>query len=310
MSGFWTIYSRWFRDRLRSTIFWTVGIALVVVASAAFYPSLSGASGGGLDSGGAAMSSLLGLSQGIDPGSPLGFLWISLYANIYPWMLMALGVALGVAAIAGDEETGALEYLLAKPVTRTTVALARMACAVTILFVVSALSGLSLLVTLPLFDLDEPASTTTAAGASASTTAPDTATAVPTTTAPATTTPATTGATEGVTAVDIFNGTFSSFAVALGLAGIAFALGAATGQKGLALGVASAFGIGGYVLYTLSNMTGSLEPLTWISPWRWYVDDAMLINGLAWDVALPFLGALVGFVAGWLLFLRRDLQNP
>jgi ABC-2 type transport system permease protein len=283
MSG-WMVYRRWLRDRALSTVFWTVGIVLIVVASAAFYPSLSGVSSGGLDSGGSAMSSLLGLSKGIDPGSPLGFLWISLYANIYPWMLMALGVALGVAAIAGDEETGALEYLLAKPVTRTTVAFARFAGAVTILLVVSALSGLALALSLPLFDLDQSVTSTATDG--------------------------TTVVSPGATATDIFNGTFSSFAVGLGIAGVAFLLGGVTGRKSVALGGASAFAIGGYVLYTLSNMTGSLEALTWISPWRWYVDDAMSIFGLTWNVVLPFIAAAIGFVVGWLAFLRRDLQNP
>lgn len=283
MSG-WMVYRRWLRDRALSTVFWTVGIVLIVVASAAFYPSLSGVSSGGLDSGGSAMSSLLGLSKGIDPGSPLGFLWISLYANIYPWMLMALGVALGVAAIAGDEETGALEYLLAKPVTRTTVAFARFAGAVTILLVVSLLSGLALALSLPLFNLDQAVTSTASDG--------------------------TTVTSPGATATDIFNGTFSSFAVALGIAGVAFLLGGVTGRKSVALGGASAFAIGGYVLYTLSNMTGSLEALTWISPWRWYVDDAMSIFGLTWNVVLPFIAAAIGFVVGWLAFLRRDLQNP
>ncbi|HSN11731.1 MAG TPA: ABC transporter permease subunit [Propionibacteriaceae bacterium] len=283
MSG-WIVYRRWLRDRALSTLVWTVGIVLIVVASAAFYPSLSGVSSGGLDSGGSAMSSLLGLSQGIDPGSPLGFLWISLYANIYPWMLMALGVALGVAAIAGDEETGALEYLLAKPVTRTSVAVARFTGAVTILLVVSALSGIALALSLPLFDLDQAVTSTAADGS--------------TVTSP------------GATATDVFNGTFSSFAVGLGIAGLAFLLGGVTGRKSVALGGASAFAIGGYVLYTLSNMTGSLEPLTWISPWRWYVDDAMSIFGLTWNVVLPFVAAVIGFLVGWLVFLRRDLQNP
>ena len=111
-------------------------------------------------------------------------------------------------------------------------------------------------------------------------------------------------------AMDVFNGTFASFAVAMGIAGVAFLLGSATGRKGLAMGAASGIAIGGYVLYTLSNMTGSLEALTWVSPWRWYVDKAMLINGLAPEVLLPFVTATVGFVAGWVLFLRRDLQNP
>ena len=95
----------------------------------------------------------------------------------------------------------------------------------------------------------------------------------------------------------------------LGLAGVAFLLGAATGRKALALGVATALGVGGYVLYTLSNSTGNLKPLTWISPWRWYVADAMLIKGLTWNVALPFVLAALSLLVGWWAFLRRDLQT-
>jgi ABC-2 type transport system permease protein len=113
MSGFWHVYRRWLRDRRLSTIVWIAGIAVIVVATAAFYPTLSHASGSSLNVSGGAINSLLGLGQGIDPESPLGYLWIGLYANVYPWMLMALGVVLGVAAIAGDEDTGSLEYLLA-----------------------------------------------------------------------------------------------------------------------------------------------------------------------------------------------------
>jgi ABC-2 type transport system permease protein len=198
-------------------------------------------------------------------------------------MLMALGVVLGVAAIAGDEDTGGLEYLMSKPVTRTTVAAARYLGLVTILAVVAALSGLSLVLSLPAFDLDDPTSTK----------APD----------------GTVIHSPGAAASDVFNGTFSSFAVALGLAGIAFLIGATTGRKSLALGIATGIGLGGYVLYTLSNMTDTLEALTWLSPWRWYVDDAMLVNGLTWNVAWPFLTAGVGFILGWWGFARRDLQS-
>ncbi|RLE17628.1 MAG: hypothetical protein DRJ50_13840, partial [Actinobacteria bacterium] len=113
----------------------------------------------------------------------------------------------------------------------------------------------------------------------------------------------------GASVGDIAAGTFSSFAVALGLTGIAFLVGAVSGQKGNTLGLASAIGIGGYVLYTLSSMTGSLDFLTWVSPWRWYVDDVMLINGLTWDVALPFATAGLSLLVGWQAFLRRDLQT-
>jgi ABC-2 type transport system permease protein len=108
----------------------------------------------------------------------------------------------------------------------------------------------------------------------------------------------------------VFNGTVSSFAVATGLAGVAFLVGSATGRKGVAIGVATALGVGGYVLYTLSNMTDSPGALTWLPPWRWYIADAMLINGLTWNVVLPFLTGTASLLLGWWAFLRRDLQNP
>ena len=47
-----------------------------------------------------------------------------------------------------------------------------------------------------------------------------------------------------------------------------------------------------------------------VSPWRWYIADAMLINGLDWDVLLPFGLAVIGLLIGWQAFTRRDLQPP
>jgi hypothetical protein len=72
MSGFWRVYRRWLRDRRISTLVWAAGVVVTVVATAAFYPALSGASTDQLDTSGAGMSSLLGLGQGVDPTSPLG----------------------------------------------------------------------------------------------------------------------------------------------------------------------------------------------------------------------------------------------
>ncbi len=278
------IYRRWMIDRRLSTIVWTLGLVAVIVLTAAFYPSLSNSETSALGDSSGAMSSLMGLSAGIDPSSPLGYLWISLYANVLPMTLIALGIALGSAALAGDEETGALEYLLSKPVTRTTVALSRFAAAVTVLAFVSALSALSLIASIPAFGLDDAVSTT----------APD----------------GTVVTQPGATAGDIAAGTFAAFAVALGSLGVAYLIGGVTGRKGLATGIAAGIALGGYVLYTLSDSTGSLEALTWVSPWRWYIDDAMLLDGLTASVALPFVLALVGLLVGWWAFVHRDLQNP
>lgn len=56
-------------------------------------------------------------------------------------------------------------------------------------------------------------------------------------------------------------------------------------------------------------MTSSLDALTWFSPWRWYVDDVMLINGLTPEVLIPFGTATVSLLVGWWVFLHRDLQT-
>ncbi len=284
MSAAALMYRRSLRDRRLSTLMWALGLVGVILMTAAFYSSTADATAESLEDASGAMSTLLGLNNGIDPTSPLGFLWISLYANVVPMTLMALGIAAGTAAIAGDESTGVLEYTLARPVTRTIVALSRFAVVVTVLFVVAALTALSLSIAIPLFELGDDVTSTLADGS--------------TVTAP------------GATATDIFAGTFAAFAVGVGTAGVAYLIGCVTGRRGFTIGLSSAIAVGGYVLYTLSESTGSLEALTWISPWRWYLDDAMLINGLTWDVLLPFALALVCMLGGWQALLRRDLQNP
>jgi ABC-2 type transport system permease protein len=284
MRDTWLIYGRWMRDRRRSTIWWSVSIMLVSVVTAAFYPSLTSATSGDLGAGDSAtMSSVLGLGEGINPSTPVGFLWSFNYSNQLPWLLMALGIALGTAAIAGDEADGTLEYLLAKPVTRTQIAFARFGGMLTVLIIASIVNLVGVAATMSFFDLTTSVTVTAADG--------------------------TTSTAAGATIGDLFVGGLSAMAVGLGSASIAYFVGAATGRKGYALGVAAGFAVAGYVLYTLSNVTGSLEWLTWISPWRWFIDDAMMVNGLTLDLLWPFVLAAASLLAGWQLFLHRDLQS-
>lgn len=277
-----TLYLGWLRARLRSTVFWTLGVAAIVVSTAAFYPALKNFFADFQTQGGAGVSSLLGLTDGIDPSSPLGYLWSNLYSNVVPWMLMALGIALGAAAIAGDEEAGTLEYTLSSAATRSQILITRFAGVFTILFGVAAVSGLALLVTAPLFNLTGD-TTVTIDGQ--------------TLTNP------------GLGLSNVAVGTFAAFAVSTAEAGIAFLVGAVTGSRGRAIGVATGVAVASYVFYTLANLTGILKFLTWLSSWRWYITGAMFINGLGWEVMLPFaLAAACGGVA-WAAFKRRDLQT-
>ena len=277
-----TLYLGWLRARLRSTIFWAVGVAAILVATAAFYPALKNFFADFQRQGSTGVSSLLGLTGGIDPSSPLGYLWSNLYSNVVPWMLMALGIALGAAAIAGDEEAGTLEYTLSSTATRSQILITRFAGVFTILFGVAAVSGLALLASAPLFNLTSDV-TVTIDGK--------------TVTNP------------GLGLSNVAAGTFAAFAIATAEAGIAFLVGGITGHKGRAIGIATGIAVASYVFYTLANVTGALKFLTWLSSWRWYISGAMFINGLTWEVVLPFaLAAACGGVA-WAAFERRDLQS-
>ena len=277
-----TLYLGWLRARRRSTIFWTVGVAAIVVVNAAFYPSLKEFFADFQNQGNAGVNSLLGLTGGIDPSSPLGYLWSNLYSNIVPWMLMALGIALGAAAIAGDEEAGTLEYTLSSTATRGQILITRFAGVFTILLGVAAFSGLALLATAPLFDLTGD-KTVMIDGQ--------------TLTNP------------GLGLSNVAVGTFSAFAIATAEAAIAFLVGAVTGDKSRAIGVAAGIAVASYVFYTLATLTGILKFVTWLSSWRWYISGAMFINGLRWEVVLPFAFAAVCGGIAWVAFQRRDLQT-
>jgi hypothetical protein len=81
-----------------------------------------------------------------------------------------------------------------------------------------------------------------------------------------------------------------------------------TGNRSRAIGVATGIAVAGYLFYTLANLTGRLKFLTWLSSWRWYIAGAMFINGLDWEVVLPFVLAAASAGVAWFAFTRRDLQ--
>lgn len=86
-----------------------------------------------------------------------------------------------------------------------------------------------------------------------------------------------------------------------------FALGAATGRRGLALGAASGLAVAGWMF----NAIGPTVDQDWmaaISPFGWYMRENALIEGLnPLGVALLLAVTVVCAVGGWLRFRARDL---
>lgn len=102
----------------------------------------------------------------------------------------------------------------------------------------------------------------------------------------------------------------SLFLLTLAVAAIAFAVGAATGNRGAAMGVAAAVAAGSYLLNALAPLVESLEPLQKASLFYYYGGVQPLREGLqAGNVAVLLGVTLVAVAASYVLFARRDVRG-
>ena len=96
--------------------------------------------------------------------------------------------------------------------------------------------------------------------------------------------------------------------VALVFGAVALALGAASGRRGLALGVAGAAAVAAYLVFALAEMVPWLGTTQKASPWYYYAASAPMLRGPDW----VHLGVLAGMVValpliGLVVLERRDL---
>lgn len=117
-------------------------------------------------------------------------------------------------------------------------------------------------------------------------------------------------------AIDLEDVTTSGvLATALGLllltaafASLAFAAGAATGRRGIALGVGAGLAVVAYVADAIGSVVADASWLVEVSPWSWYLADDPMTAG-ADLVGFGLLGTLtlVSGVVAVVTFERRDL---
>lgn len=115
------------RDRRRSLAAWTLGVIALVVVMALFFPSIRDA-GADFDAYLESLPQSVRETMGAAGGSiasPEGYLMSQLYSNVYPLVVLLLGISMGSWAIAGAEGDGLLEVTLASPLTRTSLAIGR-----------------------------------------------------------------------------------------------------------------------------------------------------------------------------------------
>jgi len=258
------------RRRRISLAWWSLAVAGMCALLAAAYPTIRDNSE--LDKTFAnlppGVEALLGLSGGNLLSSPTGYLDSQFFANVLPVMLLVFAVGLAAWTVAGDEASGSLELLLANPVSRVRVALARLGALVIQLAGLTAVSTVALIVLAPAAGLDS-----------------------------------------GLSAGHVAAATVGSALLALTFAAVAFAVGAATGNRPAALGTAAALAVAGYVLEGLAQQIHGLHPIGSVNPWHWVLANDPLRHGLTWRTWLPSLAATAVLATLSLPRLaRRDIR--
>ena len=133
-----------------STAWWSLGVVAMCALLAVAYPTVRDNNQldktfANLPSG---VEALLGLSGNL-LSSPVGYLDSQFFANILPVMLLVFTIGVATWSIAGDEASGGLELLLANPISRIRVALARFGGLVVLLAILALVCAAALIALAP-----------------------------------------------------------------------------------------------------------------------------------------------------------------
>jgi ABC-2 type transport system permease protein len=134
--GLWQ--RRWF------ILWWSLGITAFVVLNLSFYPSFK-------DRAVQLNESFANLPEGVvdlfsDTGdflSPVGYLSSQIYYLLLPLLFSVAAIGLGGSLLAREERQGTLELLLARPVSRTKLLLAKMLCGLISMLLIGAVVTLA-----------------------------------------------------------------------------------------------------------------------------------------------------------------------
>ena len=104
--------------------------------------------------------------------------------------------------------------------------------------------------------------------------------------------------------------TLAAVLLALAYGAIAVLLGAATGKRTLAIGVAAAFGVAAYLVNGLAPLVDELEAAQKLSPFYHYAAGDPLRHGLSMEHAAVLVAiAAVATALAPVLFSRRDVAT-
>ncbi len=118
------VFTKTMRDQRRALTGWALGMAALVLLYASFYPSIKANASKlnqYIETLPEALRNMIGRSA--DFSSPTGYIQSEIFSIMGPLLLMILAIGAGARAIAGEEEAGTLDLLLANPIARRRVVL-------------------------------------------------------------------------------------------------------------------------------------------------------------------------------------------
>jgi len=120
-----SVFGRSIRDARRTLPLWTVAIVAVGLMYAAFWPTMQ--SPEMAEAFAAYPQDVLAAFNSADLATPQGYLGGAVYGLLVPLLVAVLAIGWGARCVAGDEQAGTLDLVLAHPVGRRSLALQRFA---------------------------------------------------------------------------------------------------------------------------------------------------------------------------------------
>ncbi|HVS09643.1 MAG TPA: ABC transporter permease subunit [Planctomycetota bacterium] len=263
------VFLKTLRDARQALLWWSLGLVGMTAVIVAIFPTVrdSPELNRLVEDYPEALKAFIAFGGELDYSSGAGYLGMELFSLMVPLLLLIAAIGAGARAVAGEEEHGTLDLLLANPISRRRLALEKLAALASELAVLALVLWVSLLVGVTAVGMDVSAARLGAATASAA-------------------------------------------LLALGFGAIALLVGAASGRRGLAIGVAAAGAVAAWLVDSLAALVDALEPVRTASPFYHYAASDPLRHGLApGHVGVLVLLCATAAALAPLALERRDLRG-
>ena len=260
-----SILAKTIRDARRGLVGWSVGLAGTIALTVSIYPTVRD-NPQFEDLSESYPEELQAFFGGqFDLTTAAGYLDVELYSFMVPLLLLVQAIGAGARAIAGEEEAGTLDLLLANPVSRERVAIEKLGALVALSGVLAVVLLVAVLLLARAVSME-------------------------------------------IGFAEVASATLMTWLIAVAHGALALLVGAATGSRGLAIALATAVAVAGYLLEGLGNLVDLLEPPQALSPFHWYAVADPLHEGFApGRTGLLVALVLVFGALAPLAFRRRDL---